>query len=115
MNVQLVRLRSGELILADTDKSHGGYVLKNPVSMTMTGPNQMALVPWMQIADFDRKAGFTFSPEQVEYVLPPAQNIKEKYIESVTGIQVAAPQLLQENSDSVVSASEMMGGKLRLT
>lgn len=117
MNVQLVRLSNGELILADVEVNGTDYILKNPFSMQMTGPNQLALIPWMQIADFDRKSGVTFYMSKVDYMLSPEKKIKEEYIKTVSGVQIATPQMLQENRASdIISAAEMTGGgKLKLT
>jgi len=51
MNIQIVRLNSGEEILADVEVKEDSVVVKKPSLILPTGQGSIGLMPWMPYVD----------------------------------------------------------------
>ena len=78
MNVKLIRLTTGEMLLADTTILHeqGMYTLKKPAWIAQVKAGEFALVPWLPLAKEDE---VTLSADKIIYCLNPETGILNEY------------------------------------
>ena len=79
--VKIVRLTSGEELIAKIDQSVDGYVvLKKPAILIPTGKDQLAFGQWLPYADI--KDGITISEEYVVFIVDPMEEMAAQYNEA---------------------------------
>ena len=78
MDIKLIRLRTGEMLLADTTILHeqGMYTLKKPAWIAQVNKGEFALVPWLPLAKEDV---VTISAENIVYCVEPETGISNEY------------------------------------
>jgi hypothetical protein len=78
MSVKLLRLTTGEMLLADTTILHeqGMYTLKKPAWIAQVKAGEFALVPWLPLAKDDV---VTLSADKIIYCLEPETGIANEY------------------------------------
>jgi hypothetical protein len=78
MNVKLLRLVTGEMLLADTTILHeqGMYTLKKPAWIAQVKQGEFALVPWIPLAKEDE---VSLSADKIIYCLEPETGIVNEY------------------------------------
>lgn len=78
MNVKLIRLVTGEMLLADTTVLHeqGSYMLSKPAWIAQVKAGEFALVPWLPLA---KKDEVTISSDKVIYCVEPETGILNEY------------------------------------
>jgi hypothetical protein len=76
MNVKLIRLRTGEMLLADTTDNGGAYNLKKPAWIAQVKSGEFALVPWLPLAKED---AVDISKDNVIYCVEPETGIENEY------------------------------------
>ena len=78
MNVKLIRLVTGEMLLADTTVLHeqGSYMLSKPAWIAQVKAGEFALVPWLPLAKEDE---VTLSADKIIYCLNPETGILNEY------------------------------------
>ena len=93
MNVQLVKIITGEEILCDLeiDESPEGtsYIMKHPTMLLPQGDRSMAMLPWMTMGEFEDNT-VTIPGHQVVAVAKAIKQVREQFTQSITGI-VAPP------------------------
>jgi len=94
MNVQLVKIITGEEILCDLeiDESPEGtsYIMKHPTILIPQGNSSMAMLPYMPMAEFENKT-LTLPERNVIAFAKAIKQVKEQFEQSITGI-VAPPE-----------------------
>jgi hypothetical protein len=76
MNVKLVRLMTGEMILADTTENGDSITLKKPAWIAQVKPGEFALVPWLPLAKDD---SVTIDRSKFIYCVDPETGILNEY------------------------------------
>jgi len=89
MNVQLVKIITGEEILCDLTIDGENYIMKHPTILIPQG-NQMAMLPYMPMAEFENKT-VTIPEHNVIAYAKAIKQVREQFSQSITGI-VAPPE-----------------------
>lgn len=76
MSVKLIRLTTGEMLLADVTIEKDAYTLKKPAWIAQVKPGEFALVPWLPLAKEDV---VTINGDKVIYCLEPETGILNEY------------------------------------
>ena len=78
MSVKLIRLTTGEMLLAETTilQEQGMYTLKKPAWIAQVKAGEFALVPWLPLAKEDE---VTLSADKIIYCLNPETGILNEY------------------------------------
>ena len=90
MNVKLVKIITGEEILCDLTIEGDSYIMKHPTMLIPQGNQNMAMLPFMPMGEFDDKT-VTINGSQVVAVANAIKMVKEQFEQSITGI-VAPPE-----------------------
>ena len=78
MNIQLVRLNSGEEILCNLEKVDMNYFLKKPLILIPTGETgQIGFMSWMPYAKTDD--GVKISDDFVAFIVDPDDQLTAEY------------------------------------
>ncbi len=86
MNIQLVRLNSGEEILCNLVKDDGDYLLKKPLILIPTGDGQIGFMSWMPYAKTDD--GVLVPDEFVAFTVEPDEQLISEYTSHTSNIVV---------------------------
>ena len=78
MNIQIVRLTSGEEILCDLNILGDSYVLKAPVVLIPTGDGNIGFAHWLPYAKNEQ---VTVSKKYVVFIIEPVNGLVTKYNE----------------------------------
>ena len=77
-NIQMVRLSSGEELVADVTVEEGNTItLSKPTIVLPTGQQSIGIVPWMPYADTGE--GVSISEKFVLFVVPPHADLLKEY------------------------------------
>ena len=77
MTVKIVRLTSGEEIIADVSEVEGGFHLKSPALILPTGQGSIGLMPWMPYADHN--GGIELKNSFVVFTIKPHDELINEY------------------------------------
>ena len=77
MNIQLVRLSSGEELIADVTVEENSLLLKKPVILLPTGQQSVGIVPWLPYADMEN--GVSISNNFILFFIPPHGDLINEY------------------------------------
>jgi len=75
--IQIVRLTSGEEIIAKTEETKTTITLKKPAILIPAGKDQLAFGQWLPYADI--KDGIEISKEYVIFVVTPMNEMEQQY------------------------------------
>ena len=94
MNIQIVRLNSGEEILCDlvADDTNDVVTLKSPLIIIPQGQGQIGFMGWMPYANTEN--GVDISKSFVAFTVEPDTQLKGDYTSHISGIVV--PQQFSE-------------------
>ena len=87
MSVKLIRLTTGEMLLANTSIENNAYTLKKPAWIAQLKQGEFALVPWLPRAKEDV---VTISDDKIMYCLEPEIGILNEY-NSAFGSGIVVP------------------------
>lgn len=87
MSVKLLRLTTGEMLLANTTIENDSYTLKKPAWIAQLKQGEFALVPWLPLAKEDV---VTLSGDKIMYCLEPEIGILNEY-NSAFGSGIVVP------------------------
>lgn len=76
MNVRLVRLITGEMLLADTTEANDTLTLRKPAWIAQVKPGEFALVPWLPLSKDD---SVTIDRSKFIYCVEPETGILNEY------------------------------------
>jgi hypothetical protein len=76
MSVKLLRLTTGEMLLANTSIDNDAYTLKKPAWIAQLKQGEFALVPWLPLAKEDV---VTIGGDKIMYCLEPETGILNEY------------------------------------
>lgn len=76
MSVKLLRLTTGEMLLANTTIENNAYTLKKPAWIAQVKSGEFALVPWLPLAKEDV---VTINSDKIIYCLEPETGILNEY------------------------------------
>lgn len=76
MSVKLLRLTTGEMLLANTTIEKDSYTLKKPAWIAQVKAGEFALVPWLPLAKEDV---VTIGGDKIIYCLEPETGILNEY------------------------------------
>jgi len=82
MSVRIVRLKSGEEIIADYSVSDGVACLKNPAILIPTGQGQIGFMPWMMYAELENNS-VKLSSEHVLFDVAPVKELMNQYNQTI--------------------------------
>jgi len=86
MNIQLVRLNSGEEILCNLVKDDKGHLLKKPLVLIPTGDGQIGFMSWMPYAKTDD--GVLVPDDFVAFIVQPDEQLVDEYTQHTSNIIV---------------------------
>ena len=75
--VKIVRLTSGEELIAKTEETKTTITLKKPAILIPAGKDQLAFGQWLPYADI--KDGIEISKEYVIFVVTPMNEMEQQY------------------------------------
>jgi hypothetical protein len=79
--VKIVRLTSGEELIAKVDASADSYVvIKKPAILIPAGKDQLAFGQWLPYADIAK--GMTISKEYIVFIVDPMEEMASQYEEA---------------------------------
>lgn len=75
--ILIVRMRSGEDVIAQTTKTATGYHLKSPAMLVPTGKGGLGLMPWLMYAEISN--GVDIPAEATFFHVRPLKGLEEEY------------------------------------
>jgi len=75
--IQIVRLTSGEELIAKTEETKTTITLKKPAILIPAGKDQLAFGQWLPYADI--KDGIEISKDYVVFVVAPMDEMAQQY------------------------------------
>ena len=75
--VKIVRLTSGEELIAKTEETKTSVTLKKPAILIPAGKDQLAFGQWLPYADI--KDGIEISKEYVVFIVTPMDEMAQQY------------------------------------
>ena len=82
-DVQIVRLSTGEEIVAKVVYDKGFYTLTDGILLVPAGEGKIGMVPFVPYA---KRQPVTISEHHVMFVVEPADELKKQVLEATTGI-----------------------------
>ena len=76
-NIQIVRLTSGEELIADVAIQTDGYLLSDIAVLIPTQQNQLGLAPFMAYGV--PKDGIFFKNEHIMFLIEPVDGLRQQY------------------------------------
>lgn len=76
--ILIVRMRSGEDVVAQTTKVDGGFFLKNPAMLVPAGKGQLGMMPWLMYAETEN--GVNIPIEATFFVVKPLPGLVDEYV-----------------------------------
>ena len=76
-NIQIVRLTSGEELIADVTIQTDGYLLSDVAILIPTQQNQLGLAPFMAYGV--PKDGIFFKNEHIMFLIEPVDGLRQQY------------------------------------
>ena len=75
--VKLVRLQTGEELIAKTEKTEEGYSLKNAAIVLPAGQGKIGLAPYMPYCDIEK--GFDVKDQHIMFIVDPVAEFANEY------------------------------------
>ena len=75
--IKLIRLTSGEELIAKTEQIDNGYIIKKPAILIPAGKDQLAFGQWLPYANIDD--GVKIPSEFVVFVVDPVEELMNQY------------------------------------
>lgn len=82
-DVQIVRLSTGEEVVAKVSYDKGFYTLTDGILLVPAGEGKIGMVPFVPYA---KRTPVAVSEQHVMFVVEPADELKRQVIEATTGI-----------------------------
>lgn len=82
-DVQIVRLSTGEEVVAKVSYDKGFYTLTDGILLVPAGEGKIGMVPFVPYA---KRTPVVVSDQHVMFVVEPADELKKQVIEATTGI-----------------------------
>jgi len=94
MNVKLIRMWSGEDVIADQVGDLGDtIVIRNPIVAIPTGGNQMGFAPWSPLLK-DKDIDLEVSKKYVVYISEAQEQVVEQYEQMFSIIKSPSKKLI---------------------
>jgi hypothetical protein len=94
MNVKLIRMWSGEDVIADqVGDSEDRIVIRNPIVAIPTGNGQMGFAPWSPLLK-DKDVDLEISKSYVVYISEAQDQIVEQYEQMFSVIKAPSKKLI---------------------
>ncbi len=75
--VKLVRLQTGEELIAKIEKTDNGYILKNSAIVLPAGQGKIGLAPYMPYCEIEK--GFEVKEQHIMFILDPVTEFANEY------------------------------------
>ena len=92
--IRMVRLTTGEELIAKTTNVDSGYLLETPYILIPVGQGKIAFGQWMPYVEVE--GGVTIKEENVMFILKVVDEMKKQYIEAFSGIVAPSSDLTTE-------------------
>lgn len=89
MTVKLIRLTTGEEILAKCETTPSGFILKDPAIIVPVGQGKLGFAKWLPYAQTEN--GVQISSDFVMFHLDPDVELVNQYTGMITGLVVPGP------------------------
>ena len=76
-NIKIVRISTGEELIADVKESDGKIILTDVAILIPTQQNQLGLAPFMAYSDASK--GFDINTSMVMFMVDPVQDLQNQY------------------------------------
>jgi len=76
-NIKIVRISTGEELIADVKEADGKIVLTDVAILIPTQQNQLGLAPFMAYSDASK--GFDINTSMVMFMVDPVQDLQNQY------------------------------------
>jgi len=90
MSVKLIRLTTGEEILAKAESTPTGWILKDPAIIVPVGQGKLGFAKWLPYAQTEK--GIEIPSNFVMFHLDPDIDLVNQYTSMVSGLVVPGPQ-----------------------
>lgn len=89
MSVKLIRLTTGEEILAKCETTAVGFILKDPAILVPVGQGKLGFAKWLPYANTEK--GVEVPSNFVMFHLDPDTELVNQYMGMVSGLVVPGP------------------------
>ena len=93
MNVKLIRMWSGEDVIADLVEENDSIVISNPIVAIPSGNGQLGFAPWSPLLK-DKDETIKVSKSYVVYIADTQEQIVEQYEKMFSVIQTPSKKLI---------------------
>jgi len=76
-NIKIVRISTGEELIADVKEADGKIILTDVAILIPTQQNQLGLAPFMAYSDASK--GFDINTSMVMFIVDPVQDLQNQY------------------------------------
>ena len=76
-NIKIVRISTGEELIADVKEADGKVILSDVAILIPTQQNQLGLAPFMAYSDASK--GFDINTSMVMFMVDPVQDLQNQY------------------------------------
>ena len=90
MSVKLIRLTTGEEILAKAESTPTGWILKDPAIIVPVGQGKLGFAKWLPYAQTEK--GIEIPSNFVMFHLDPDIDLVNQYTSMLSGLVVPGPQ-----------------------
>jgi len=93
MNVKLIRMWSGEDVIADLVEEDDSIILSNPIVAIPSGNGQLGFAPWSPLLK-DKDVDLEISKSYVVYISEAQEQIDEQYQQMFSVIKAPSKKLI---------------------
>jgi hypothetical protein len=88
-DIKLVRLTTGEEILAKCENTPIGVTVKDPMILVPLGQGKLGFAKWLPYANTEN--GVTISSNNIMFILDPDVELKNQYTSASSGLVLPTP------------------------
>lgn len=91
-SIKIIRLSTGEELIADVEKTSDSYVLKDVAILIPTQQNSLGLAPFMAYSEASK--GMTVANQFVMFEVDPVQDLKNQYQQMFSKVMTPESKLI---------------------
>ena len=84
-DVQIVRLSTGEEVVAKVNYDKGFYTLTDPILLVPAGEGKIGMVPFVPYA---KRQPVVIGEQHVMFMVEPADELKRQVVEATSGLTI---------------------------
>ena len=91
-SIKIIRLSTGEELIADVEKTSDSYVLKDVAILIPTQQNSLGLAPFMAYSEASK--GMTVASQFVMFEVDPVKDLKNQYQQMFSKVMTPESKLI---------------------